>query len=86
MIDLEKEEFLGRLDIRIATISSMLAYHEKYLIMDLPRKEYIEAEKAINNMNTRFNECVKEMDKKIREQFDKLKEKIAKENCENEES
>lgn len=84
MSDFEKEEFLARLDIRIATITSALAYHEKYLLTDLPRKEYIEAEKAINNMNTRFNEYVKEMDEKIREHFGKLKEKIAKENCENE--
>lgn len=86
MIDLDKEEFLARLDIRIATITSALAYHEKYLLMDLPRKEFIEAERAINNMNARFNEYVKEMDEKIRGHFDKLKEKIAKENCENEES
>ena len=84
MIDFDKEEFLARLDIRIATISSMLAYHEKYLLTDLPGKEYIEAEKAINNMNTRFNEYVKEMDEKIREHFGKLKEKIAKESCDNE--
>lgn len=84
MIDFEKEEFLARLDIRIATITSALAYHEKYLLMDLPRKEFEEAERVINNMNTRFNEYVKEMDKKIREKFGKLKEKIAKENCDNE--
>jgi hypothetical protein len=84
MIDLDREEFLARLDIRIATITSALALHEKYLLMDLPRKEYIEAEKAINNMNTRFNEYVKEMDEKIREHFGELKEKIAKENCKNE--
>jgi signal recognition particle subunit SEC65 len=84
MIDFEKEEFLARLDIRIATITSALAYHEKYLQMDLPRKEYKEAERVINNMNKRFNEYVKEMDEKIREHFDKLKEKIANENCDNE--
>jgi hypothetical protein len=84
MIDFDKEEFLARLDIRIATITSALAYHEKYLIADLPRKEFNEAEQAINNMNARFNEYVKEMDEKIREHFDKLKEKIAKENCDNE--
>ena len=86
MIDLDKEEFLARLDIRIATITSALAYHEKYLLMGLPRKEFREVEKVIDKMNLRFNEYVKEMDEKIREHFDKLKEKIAKENCENEES
>ena len=80
MIDFEKEEFLARLDIRIATITSALAYHEKYLLMDLPRKEFKEAEQAINNMNTRFNEYVKEMDEKIREYFRELKEENAKEN------
>lgn len=84
MIDFDKEEFLARLDIRIATITSALAYHEKYLIANLPKKDFIEAQKAIDNMNARFNECVKEMDKKIRENFCKLKEKIAKENCDNE--
>ena len=84
MIDFDKEEFLARLDIRIATINSALAYHEKYLIADLPRKEFNEAERAINNMNARFNEYVKEMDEKIRERFVKIKEEIVKENCENE--
>lgn len=83
MIDIDKEEFLARLDIRIATITSALAYHEKYLLTDLPKKEFNEAKRAIDNMNTRFNEYVKEMDEKIREHFDKLKEKIAKENCDN---
>jgi hypothetical protein len=84
MIDFDREEFLARLDIRIATITSALAYHEKYLLRDLPRKEFKEAERAINNMNTRFNEYVKEMDEKIREHFGKIKEEIAKENCDNE--
>ncbi len=83
MIDFDKEEFLARLDIRIVTITSALAYHEKCLLTDLPRKEFKEAERAINNMNTRLNEYVKEMDEKIREYFGKLKDKIAKENCEN---
>ena len=40
MIDLDKEEFLARLDIRIATITSALALHEKHLLTDLPRKEF----------------------------------------------
>lgn len=83
MIDFDKEEFLARLDIRIATITSALALHEKYLLMDLPRKKFEEAARAIDNMNTRFNEYVKEMDEKICEHFGKLKEKIAKGNCEN---
>lgn len=83
MIDFDREEFLARLDIRIATITSALAYHEKYLLKDLPRKEFKEVERAIDNMNTRCNEYVKEMDEKIREHFAKLKEKIAKENCDN---
>ena len=83
MIDFDKEEFLARLDIRIATITSALAYHEKYLIRDLPRKDYREAENVINKMNLRFNEMIKENDRIIREQLEKLKADIAKENCEN---
>lgn len=83
MIDFDKEEFLARLDIRIATITSALAYHEKYLLRDLPRKEFREAEVTIDKMNLRFNEMIKENDRIIREQLEKLKEKIAKENCEN---
>lgn len=86
MIDFDKEEFLARLDIRIATISSALAYHEKYLLRDLPRKEFREAEKVVDKMNLRFNEMIKENDQKIQEHFAKLKLDIAKENCENEQT
>lgn len=86
MIDFDKEEFLARLDIRIATITSALAYHEKYLLTDLPRKEFEEAEKVIDKMNLRFNEMIKENDRIIREQLEKLKADIAKENCDNDES
>jgi hypothetical protein len=83
MIDFDKEEFLARLDIRIATITSALAYHEKYLLRDLPRKEFREAEVVIDKTNLRFNEMIKENDRIIREQLEKLKEKIAKENSDN---
>lgn len=84
MIDLDREEFLARLDIRIAAITSALAYHEKYLITDLPKKEFIEAEKVIDRTNLRFNEMIKENDRIIREQLEKLKADIAKEDCKNE--
>lgn len=79
MIDFDKEEFLARLDIRIAVISSILAYHEKYLLSDLPRKDFRKAEQEIDKMNLRFNEMVKENDQKIQEYFTEIKEKIAKE-------
>ena len=39
MIDFDKEEFLQRLDIRIATISALLCTHEKYLCRDVPRAD-----------------------------------------------
>ena len=66
MIDLDKEEFLKRLDVRIGVISSVLAFHEKYLLRDLPRKEFLKAEKCIDDMNLKFNNFILETDEKIK--------------------
>jgi N12 class adenine-specific DNA methylase len=84
MIDLDKEEFLQRLDIRIATISALICTHEKYLCRDVPRKDYIEVQRSIDRLNQELVETMHDVDRKTKNAFAKLKEKIAKENCENE--
>ena len=84
MIDFDKEEFLARLDIRITTISALLCTHEKYVCRDVPRKDYIELQRSIDRLDQELVETMHDLDKKIKNAFAELKEKIAKENFENE--
>ena len=85
MIDFDKEEFLQRLDLRLATISSMLAYHEKFIAnIHLKADKYREAEKYINKAQTDFLNYIVNTDKEISEQFMRIKAELAKENGENE--
>ncbi len=79
MIDLEKEEFLKRLDIRIAAISSILAYHEKYLLRDLSHKEYKDASKLVDRMNSTFNNFIVENDEKLKRFFEETQAKMERE-------
>ena len=81
MIDLEKEVFLQRLDLRLATISSMLAYHEKFMANTyLKADQYKKVEKYINEAQTNFLNYITNTDKEISEQFNLIKAKFEKEN------
>lgn len=84
MIDFDKEEFLARLDIRITTISALLCTHEKYMCRDVPRKDYYEVQWSIDRLNKELVETMHDLDQKTKNAFTELKDKIAKENCENE--
>ena len=85
MNDFEKEEFLQRLNLRLATISSMLAYHEKFIAnIHLKPDRYKEVEKYINKAQTDFLNYIINTDKEISEQFMRIKAELAKENSENE--
>ena len=76
MIDFDKEEFLSRLDIRLLTMASMLAYHEKWLINNyLPNEKAKVYHKDIDKALETFNNYLKDTDKNIQEHFDKFREK-----------
>lgn len=74
MIDLEKEEFLRRLDIRLGAISGLLAFHEKHIAMSLcDSRQLRDFERHIDNAQQDFIEYIAKTDKEIREYFEKLK-------------
>lgn len=76
MIDFDKEEFLARLDIRLATMASMLGYHEKWFINEfLPFEKAKIHHKNIDKAIGTFNTYLQDTDKKMQEHFDKLREK-----------
>lgn len=77
MIDLEKEEFLQRLDVRLVAISSMLACHEKYISSALcDPQAYKKSNKIIDDTTERFREYIFDTDKKIQEQFEQIKKEL----------
>lgn len=85
MIDIDKEEFLYRLDLRISAISCLLSTHEKYLCRDIQnRKSYIEMQKAIDNANEKLMESMHEIDERIKNGFDGLRLEMMGDKCENE--
>lgn len=75
MIDFDKEEFLARLDIRLATMAHMLGYHEKWFINEfLPFEKAKIHQKNVDKALETFNTYLQDTDKKMREYFDKLRE------------
>lgn len=71
---MEREEFLQRLDLRISVISAFLATHEKYCCRDLPPKNFKEAQKAIDKINYDLMEQMREIDEKIVKHYDEYRE------------
>lgn len=76
MIDLEKEEFLARLDIRICAIVSALGSHEKYLCKDLPHEDFKEAIRQIDKANKEILAYISKTDQKIQENFWNMKQDL----------
>lgn len=75
MIDLEKEEFLQRLDIRLVAISGMLAYHENHIMSILcDRKGAREMRQHIEQVRNEFCEYILKTDKEIQANFERLKQ------------
>ena len=80
MIDLDKEEFLQRLDIRLVAISGMLAYHEKHTASALcNQKQYRYVEKRIEQTSRDFIDYIFKTDKEIREKFERIKKELTEE-------
>ncbi len=77
MIDLEKEEFLQRLDIRLGAISGMLAYHEKYIASSLCEpKQFRDVIRNIDKAQQDLIDYITKTDEKIREDFEQLKREV----------
>ncbi len=75
MIDFDKEEFLTRLDARLLTMASMLAYHEKFLIAYINPKEKSKTyEQVIDDAVKHFGKQLSNHDKEIKDYFDKLRD------------
>ena len=76
MIDFDKEEFLSRLDIRLQTMASMLAYHEKWLINTvLPSEKARVYDKNADKAIKMYFDNLSDYDNKIKKHFEELREK-----------
>lgn len=80
MIDLEKEEFLQRLDIRIAMISTLIQSHESLLCQSLDRKSFIETQKKISEFHKNVLEQLQDLDQQTQKRFAEFKEELKNEN------
>ena len=78
MIDLNKEEFLLRLDIRLGAMAAMLAFHEKHIAYTACKNasEYKQAEKRIDNAQQDIAEYIAKADREIRENFERIEKKM----------
>lgn len=79
MIDLEKEEFLQRLDIRLGAIAAMLAYHEKHIVSSLCSSNasaFKQAEKHIDKSQQALTEYIAKTDREIRENFERIRKEL----------
>lgn len=77
---LEKEEFLQRLDIRIAMISALIQSHESLLCQSLDRKAFIETSKKITQFHEDVLQQLDDLDQQTQKRFAEFREEIAKEN------
>jgi hypothetical protein len=73
MTEIEREEFLERLDLRINTIANMLGYHEKSIIsVYLPYNKAKAYHNDIDKAIITFEKHIKEHDQKIKDYFREL--------------
>lgn len=75
---MEREEFLQRLDLRISAISAFLATHEKYCCINFSPKDFNEAQKKIDKTNYELMEQMREIDEKIVKHYDEYREEYRK--------
>ena len=81
MTEIEREEFLARLDLRISTMASMLGYHEKWIANNFmncgaKREQVKDLQDNIDKSIITFWENIKEQDQKIKDYFRELEEKL----------
>lgn len=74
-IDLEREEFLQRLDLRIGTLSALVSHIEKVMGISytMPKQSFDKWQKQIDDFHIELIKNNKEFDKKIIEYFEELK-------------
>ena len=71
---IDREELLQRLDLRIRTMSELMATHEKYIVsLSVSGKEREKAIRQIDKSHKDFIEAVAKIDNDIKEDFDKLR-------------
>ena len=80
MLDLEKEEFLKRLDIRITAISSILAYHEKHIVLGILGEttsgEFEKQYKNIDEAQLAFINYIQDADEKMKKLYEEARAKL----------
>lgn len=78
MVNLEKEEFLQRLDVRLAAMASMLSFHESYIAATTcsSPKQAREAQRSIDQMRADLLEFIGNTDKQIQVEFARIKKEI----------
>ena len=71
---IDREELLQRLDLRIRTMSELMATHEKYIIsLSVSGNEREKAIRQIDKSHKDFIEAVAKIDNDTKEYFDKLR-------------
>lgn len=77
MVNLEKEEFLQRLNVRLAAMSSMLEVHESYIAsISCNPNQHQEVRKAIHKIHVDLFEYIDKTDKQIQEAFARVKKEM----------
>ena len=81
MTEIEREEFLERLDLRINLMANMLGYHEKWIASSFmnygAKTEQIkDFQDNIDKSIITFEKHIKEYDQKIKDYFRELEEKL----------
>ena len=78
MVDIQKEEFLQRLDVRLVAMSGMLAYHEKYIasLLISDRDDCRKAHRIIEEMRNEIYDYIVKTDSEIQNAFDRVKKEI----------
>lgn len=77
MLDLDKEEFLKRLDIRLVTLTNALSYHEKILASAVLNHDvYIKMEKNIDKACMDLMNYIVETDQQIHDKFAEIRKEM----------
>ena len=72
---IDREELLQRLDLRIRTMSELMATHEKYIVsLSVSGNGREKAIRQIEKSHKDFIEAVVKIDNETKEHFDKLRQ------------
>lgn len=79
MIDLKKEEFLHRFDIRLMTFTSVIFQHEKFLASQFCKPEQRrDFEERLDTLQKSLFENISKVDAEIQERFEQLRKESEK--------